>query len=195
MIIRQKCKSWPPIKSQMLKINHADPLDMNQNDGALWFAFVLSPHTCSQSQFFVRLWKMLKSYWTAGAFVSVVLLVLFWELVAGLQLQLACQMTTTLGCGYPHSGTCFAMVSCAVDNSRQQLLGFASSSRERSSLGHFGPESHESIKPPPSLQSLVDRHAAMILLLTSKEYRAPSLQMTSWGIGDTPANKGCCSYL
>eukprot|EP00434_Breviolum_minutum_P012561 symbB.v1.2.011067.t1/scaffold738.1/size167167/1 len=38
---------------------------------------------------------------------------------------------TTLGCVYPHSGTCFAMVSCAVDNSRQQLLGFASSSRER----------------------------------------------------------------
>ena len=44
------------------------------------------------------------------------------------------------------------------------------------------PESHESIKPPPSLPSLVDRHAAMILLLTSNEYRAPSLQMTVGGL-------------
>ena len=43
-------------------------------------------------------------------------------------------------------------------------------------------ESHESIKPPPSLPSLVDRHAAMILLLTSNEYRAPSLQMTVGGL-------------
>ena len=43
-------------------------------------------------------------------------------------------------------------------------------------------ESHESIKPPPSLPSLVDRHVAMILLLTSNEYRAPSLQMTVGGL-------------
>ena len=66
-------------------------------------------------------------------------------------------------------------------------------------------ESHESIKPPPSLPSLVYRDAAMILLLTSNDYRAPSAPkhvlmiqffhkegpFYKWLLGDwkNPANK------
>ena len=72
-------------------------------------------------------------------------------------------------------------------------------------------ESHESIKPPPSLPSLVDRHVAMILLLTSNEYRAPSAPkhvlmihffhkegpFYKWQLGDwrCPSEQGFCSYL
>ena len=184
MIIRQKCKSWPPIKSQMLKINHADPLDMNQNDGALWFAFLLSPHTLQSKSVLCQAVEDAEKLLDSRRFRFCC--------AAGLLLRARSSRPSTPTC-LPDDNDAwmrFILIRARV----LQWFHVLSTIQDSNcwALHHlleneftwplWPTESHESIKPPPSLPSLVDRHAAMILLLTSNEYRAPSLQMTVGGL-------------